>query len=211
MNTNIIKDYDIQYSDEGGTWNKESCLINNIIETYSGPGSLLKNTDNLIKHFPEFIKKYSIKSIIDIPCGDFNYMKEINLDNIEYTGYDISINAIKRCLKFKKNNINFSVLDATVEQLKYADLIICKDLLLHLSFDHINLILDNIVKSNCKYFAVSRYNNGNVINVDQISGLHNRCIEITKEPFNFKYDIIESIRYTTNDNILDELIFFKIK
>lgn len=35
------------------------------------------------------LKKYSIKSILDIPCGDFSWMKKIELDGIEYIGADI--------------------------------------------------------------------------------------------------------------------------
>ena len=210
MEKYIIDSYNKQYNDNGDSWNKDTCLTNGIIETYSGPGSLLRNTDNLIIHLSLFLKNYDIKSITDVPCGDFNYMKEINLNNILYSGYDISEKAIERCLKYQKENINFNILDATIEQLKYSDLIICKDLLLHLSFEHINKILENIINSKCKYFAVSRYDNGNVINQDKISGLSSRAIEITREPFNFKYNIIKSIKYTNNPNISDELIIFKM-
>ena len=74
MDDNLINAFDKQYITEGGSWNKESCLINNKIETYSGPGSLLQNTGNLINELNIFIKEYNIKSIVDIPCGDFNYM-----------------------------------------------------------------------------------------------------------------------------------------
>ena len=84
METFLIKAYNNQYSEQGGGWNSESCLVDGKIETYSGPGSLLKNTNNLIEGLSLFIKEYNIKSIIDVPCGDFNYMKEINLDNVNY-------------------------------------------------------------------------------------------------------------------------------
>lgn len=210
MDEKTIKLYNNQYSSVGGSWNIETCLNNNKIETYSGPGSLLRNTENLIKFLPNFLFNYKIKSIIDVPCGDFNYMKEINLENINYNGYDVSENAINRCLKYKKSNINFAVLDATKQQLMYSDLIVCKDLFLHLSFYYIKIIIKNILNSKCKYFAVSRYDNGNVINQDQESGCGARPIEITQEPFNFNYKIIEKIRYTNNTSILDELIFFKL-
>jgi hypothetical protein len=209
MNSITIDAYDNQYNPRGGSWNQDTCLVNGIIETYSGPGSLLKNTENIINQLPIFLKKYNITSIIDIPCGDFNYMKRINLDNIKYNGYDISKKAIDICSSHKSNNINFSVFDATSEQLQYSDLIICKDLFLHLSFEHIHTILKNIIHSKCKYFAVSRYDNGNVTNIDQISGLGARAIEITNEPFNFNYNIIERIRYT-NNGLQDELIIFKM-
>lgn len=77
-------------------------------------------------------------------------------------------------------------------------------------FQDINKILENIIKSKCKYFAVSRYNNGNVINIDRVSSLNAQAIEITQDPFYFNYKIIESIRYTDNINISDEIIIFEM-
>lgn len=210
MNTDTINAYDNQYKEEGGCWNKESCVVNNTIETYSGPGSLLKNTEILRERLQLFIDRYNIKSIIDVPCGDFNYMKEVNLNNVQYNGYDISKNAIAKCLKYKTNNINFHNIDATVTQLPYSDLIICKDLFLHLSFEHIHNILQNIKNTKCKYFAVSRYSYGNVVNNDQNSGVGCRAIEVTRPPFNMlENDIIEHIPYSSNYNN-DELIIFKM-
>ena len=209
MDKNTIDSYNKQYSLEGGSWNN-TCIVNGVIETYSGPGSLLINTDNLIEELPVFLEKYNIKSIIDVPCGDFNYMKNINLDNIKYNGYDISENAIEKCLKYQKQNINFNILDVTNETLNYSDLIICKDLFLHLSFVHIEKILQNIINTKCKYFAVSRYDNGKYKNIDQDSGLGARSIEITSPPFNFNYNIIKTIKYSKNHKLLDELIIFKM-
>jgi hypothetical protein len=58
-------------------------------ESRSGNGSELKNTIKLRSELPYLFVKYNIKSILDIPCGDFNWMKEVDLTNIEYKGADI--------------------------------------------------------------------------------------------------------------------------
>lgn len=214
MDVNLTQLFNEQYRPEGGVWNETTCLVNNKIETYSGPGSLLHNNDNLIKNLPIFFKNHNIGSIIDVPCGDFNFMRKIisQNDKINYLGLDISENAIKMCKKYESQNIKFKVYDITNPEIKLndVDLIICKDLLLHLSFSDIKNVLKNIENSNCKYFACSRYNNGNIINKDQNSGLGCRIVEITKEPFNFDYEIIETIRYKSKD-LLDELVFFKMR
>jgi hypothetical protein len=216
MNNKVIEDYDSQYSENGGNWNKKTCLKDGKIETFSGPGSLLENTDLLRENLNIFIKDFEIKSIIDIPCGDFNYMSKINLDNIDYIGLDISQNAINRCNnKVQKSNIKFNVFDATNENLPYADLIIIKDLFLHLCFSDIQKILDNVKSSGCKYLAVSRYAHGNEPNKDQASGIGARTIEVTKEPFNFNYPLIyktyyTSLHLTTKTWMKDEMIFLQI-
>ena len=49
MDVNLTQLFNEQYTPEGGAWNETTCLVNNKIETYSGPGSLLHNNDNLIK------------------------------------------------------------------------------------------------------------------------------------------------------------------
>ena len=36
----------------------------------------------------EFLQEKKIKSISDVGCGDFNWMSEIDLKGISYTGYD---------------------------------------------------------------------------------------------------------------------------
>jgi hypothetical protein len=208
MDKDMIELFNNEYKEDYKGWNKH-CIVNGKVETYSGPGSLLSNTENLIENLQEFIKDNEIKSIIDVPCGDFNYMKEVDLEGIDYKGYDVSFNAIERCKKYKKDNINFEVLDATKDSLPYADLIICKDLFLHLSLDNISLILKNIIDSKCKYFATSRYEGGSKGN-NSNSSAQARPIEVTKDPFNFDYPIVSQFRYTIKSNLRDEIIIFKI-
>jgi len=213
MDIKIIEAYDRQYNIGGGCWNKK-CIINCKIETYSGPGSLVKNTDNIIDKLPLFLNKFNIKSIIDIPCGDFNFMSKIDFTGVNYKGVDISKKAIQLCKKYETDNIKFECGDILNDNyyIDDVDLIICKDLTLHLSFNDIHKLLDRIKKSKCKYFAVSRYNKCKVTNRDTKdgkSGLGARCIEVTKPPFNFNYPEIERIKYSNSD-LMDELVFFNM-
>ena len=51
----------------------------------------------IFRHFlTGIIEKYKIKSIVDIGCGDLHWMKEINLDGIEYYGIDWIISDIAK-------------------------------------------------------------------------------------------------------------------
>ena len=52
-------------------------------------GSDNYTTKVLRSKLPIFIKKYKIKSILDAGCGDFYWMKNINLTKINYYGLDI--------------------------------------------------------------------------------------------------------------------------
>jgi hypothetical protein len=46
-------------------------------ESHSGHGSTLIQTENIRDEIKKIVKEKNIKSVVDIPCGDFNWMREI--------------------------------------------------------------------------------------------------------------------------------------
>ena len=125
-------------------------------ESVSGPGSSLDATKNLRENLPFFFQKYHIKSILDIPCGDFNYMKEIDLSGISYLGADIVKELIgQNQLKYPK--VNFQVMDLLQDELPLVDMIICRDCLFHMPFDLIKKALVNFKKSGSKYILTTSH------------------------------------------------------
>jgi 2-polyprenyl-3-methyl-5-hydroxy-6-metoxy-1,4-benzoquinol methylase len=109
-------------------------------ESISGPGSTLKQTEKIRKKIPLLIKSKKIKSILDIPCGDFNWMNEIKIDklNVNYIGADVVEELVKKNKqKYKKDNINFLKLNLTKDELPKVDLILCRDCLIHFSYKNI--------------------------------------------------------------------------
>ena len=64
-------------------------------ESISGPGSNKKNTKKLVSNINKIVKNYSVRSIVDAPCGDLNWMKNLLYkQNIKYVGIDIVANLI---------------------------------------------------------------------------------------------------------------------
>lgn len=127
-------------------------------ESVSGGGSTLEKTSKIIKELPEFLNKYNIKSMLDIPCGDFNWMRYCINENIDYIGGDIVDKIVEDCkAKYEAKNIKFEVLDLTKDTLPKVDLIFCKDCLVHLSYEDALKAIENIKKSGCKYLMVTNY------------------------------------------------------
>ena len=90
-----------------------------------GSGSEINNTKAVVKALKDVIKNYNIRSIVDIPCGDFNWMSTISMKKINYIGLDIVKDVIDINNKhYKKNNINFFWSDITSSELPSADLIL---------------------------------------------------------------------------------------
>ena len=48
-------------------------------ESISGRGSDANQTQVLIQELPDFLKKFKISKLLDIPCGDFAWMEKVNL------------------------------------------------------------------------------------------------------------------------------------
>ena len=127
-------------------------------ESVSGPGSELKNTKNIRKELIKLINQYKIKKFLDAPCGDFNWMQHVINKNIKYIGGDIVTELITlNKKKFVNTNINFIELNLIDDALPKADLILCRDCLIHLSNNNIKKFLNNFINSEIKYLLVTSY------------------------------------------------------
>ena len=121
-------------------------------EFNSGSGSeILPNKDTYIPFLKKFILDNSIKSVIDLGCGNFKCGPLLYDDlDITYTGYD----TYKKLIEHKSNEYSLSKckfihLDffSFKEQIIGGDLCILKDVLQHWSLDYIYNFLDYLVES----------------------------------------------------------------
>ncbi|NGX59354.1 MAG: Trans-aconitate 2-methyltransferase [Chlamydiae bacterium] len=114
---------------------------------FSGPGSTVRSAAPYMKFLQDFIKKYNIRTIVDVGCGDWTFSQYIDWNGAKYTGFEIVKNIIeKNNEQFANANINFVHGDATKLDLPKADLLICKDVLQHLPNADIQDFLKKISK-----------------------------------------------------------------
>lgn len=150
----------------------------------SGEGSSLQSTINIRKYLPELFKKYNIQSIIDAPCGDYYWFKEINMDLYTYTGIDIVKSLIDSNNNlYQKSNIKFEHKDLCKSEIIKADLILCRDCLIHLSDEDSFKVLKNFKNSGSKYLLITtNYENPCNLNISTGSFRH---LNMQVSPFNF--------------------------
>lgn len=117
------------------------------LETPSGPGSAIDACSGIIRKIPFWIDLYSIKTIVDLGCGDFNWMSQVDLENVEYDGFDIVREAILAASKHTASNIAFHHADILNMKIPKADLVICKDVLIHLPDTDALSLLESIRSS----------------------------------------------------------------
>lgn len=127
-------------------------------ESVSGPGSDSLRTKSIINELPPLLKLFNIKSILDAPCGDFNWMGKINLNGINYIGMDIVKEIINsNNSKFAKENIQFEYGDFINSVLPKVDLIISRDCFIHFNFNEIKKSLKNFKSSGSKFLLTNTY------------------------------------------------------
>jgi hypothetical protein len=164
-------------------------------ESRSGEGSELAQTQNLIRSLPDVFEKFQIKSFIDAPCGDFNWMKHVPLKaDIHYTGLDIVPDLIKDTqAKYGNDQYRFAVADITKDRLPKADLLFCRDCLFHLSYKDISSFFKNFLESEIPYLlTTTHYNKDQFINSDIRTGSF-RSIDLFSAPFNLPKNVLYRI------------------
>jgi SAM-dependent methyltransferase len=100
----------------------------------SGPGSRLENGKFFIFFVQEFLNQTPhIQSVVDIGCGDWVLAREIDWGDRKYLGIDVVKPLIqKNQSTFGSKKIHFVHLDVIHSDLPLANLVICKDVFIHL-------------------------------------------------------------------------------
>lgn len=130
-------------------------------ESRSGWGSTLageNGTEKIRQGIAQISEQYNISTIVDVPCGDFNWFRAIELRGATYLGVDIVPDLIARNRElFGSDNISFICQDLAEWVPPAADLIIVRDLLIHLTNNQATACLRNIVGSGARLLLVSNY------------------------------------------------------
>jgi len=169
-------------------------------ESKSGPGSSLIQAKELFNHLPLFFKKYGVKSMLDVPCGDFYWMQKINLNGINYTGGDIVPEIIKNNYEHTTNSIQFKRIDILNDRLPKVDLILCRDLFVHLTNEQIFRALKNIRASGSKYLLLTSYKS-RLVNKDIAEIGQWRTLNMEVAPFFLDQKIDEIFENCTEGNM----------
>lgn len=157
-------------------------------QSKSGTGSHLETTTKIRQEIPNIIAEYNIQSILDAPCGDFNWMKELipHYPDIQYIGGDIVDPLIAQNTKtYSADHIHFQLLDITQDELPTSDLMLVRDCLFHLSYDDIYQFLLNFQKSDIKYLLTTTHKPSSKFANKDIHTGGFRFIDLFASPFNF--------------------------
>lgn len=148
----------------------------------SGPGSTSDSTHALREALPGVVKALGARSLLDIPCGDFEWMQHVPLD-LKYIGGDLVQPLVEQNRKAFGDKGEFYQLDLLRDQLPAADIVFCRDCLVHLSFREINLALRNMRSAAPRYLMTTTFP-GHEENADTVTPYW-RALNMQRSPFNF--------------------------
>src|SRR5690606_33543890 len=104
-------------------------------ESISGSGSGDYQTRIVRKELNKILQRKDIKSVLDLPCGDFFWMSKMNFKDVNYIGGDIVEELVKfNNRKFGSSFVTFKKINIIKDDLPSIDLIFCRDCLVHFSF-----------------------------------------------------------------------------
>jgi hypothetical protein len=153
-------------------------------DSRSGAGSDLIQTAEIRKRIPEIVADLGARTMLDIPCGDFHWMKEVEL-NVEYIGADIVEELIRQNQKLFGTPLRrFIVCDITKEPVPTVDLVLCRDLLVHLSYQDTFAALRSMRLSGSKYLLTTTFTERSH-NFDIPTTGKWRPLNLELEPFKF--------------------------
>ena len=157
-------------------------------ESRSGPGSTLARTQALRAELSQLLKALRLRSVLDLGCGDFHWMKELSLDVAMYIGADIVPSLVEaNNTQFGNQARRFVHLDMVRDAFPPADLILCRDCLVHLSLNDIRRALHRICGANATSVLATTFT-ATTVNRNILTG-HWRPLNLQITPFNFPVPI----------------------
>lgn len=127
-------------------------------ETLSGYGSTVENSQVVQRALPELIRQLGAQTLLDAGCGDFNWMRLVDLAEIEYIGVDTVPELIREDQqKYGSERRRFILADITKDRLPSADVVMCRHCLIHLTNKQVLAAIENFCRSGIKYLLATTF------------------------------------------------------
>jgi SAM-dependent methyltransferase len=171
-------------------------------ETASGRGSSLSRTAAIRRELPALFAELGVRSVVDAGCGDFHWFAALEVEPDRYLGIDV-VDALVADNRARHGAAHrrFAALDVIRDPLPKADLILCRDCLVHLKNRQVVAALENFRRSGSRYLLATTFT-GEHANADAPLGGW-RPLNLERPPFGLgpplrlisERDSVEDARY----------------
>lgn len=134
-------------------------------ETACGAGSTVAFTEHLRPWLADLLRELKVRTLLDAPCGDFNWMARVDLSGIDYAGCDYDAQHIRAALareseppEYRPRSKSMMVLDLCEDKLPFhADLMLCRDFMQHLPDRQIVRVLRRFLNSGIPWLLATSH------------------------------------------------------
>ena len=135
----------------------------------SGPGSTAEATVGVRAALPFLLSLLGLKTIVDVPCGDFNFLREVLASpasplGLSYTGGDIVrslVHELQHTFGGRQHarglHLRFVPFDLATQVLWPADLVLVRDVLFHFDAERVLTVLRHVNQSGGRFFMSTSF------------------------------------------------------
>lgn len=127
-------------------------------ESVSGPGSTRARGADFTAELVALLHRLGARTLLDAPCGDFNWIAEA-ADAVErYVGVDVVPELVERNLRRHGTpRRSFVRADVSRDPLPAADVVLCRDCLVHFALPDVWRTLANFRRSGSRYLLTTTF------------------------------------------------------
>jgi hypothetical protein len=153
-------------------------------ESSSGPGSTRERAASFLPELIAVVRLLGTTTLLDAPCGDFNWAAPLADSVDRYIGIDVVPGIIRsNRQRWSSPRRRFLCRDMVRQRLPAADLILCRDALVHLARADVFQALANLRRTGATYLIATTFI-GDRINEDIRTGEW-RPLNMQRPPFGF--------------------------
>jgi len=154
------------------------------LESVNGYGSFIENTQEIRRALASIFREYDVTTFTDCPCGDWNWMSQVDLSGIDYLGCDVVPEMIEDN-RARHPQTQFQVLNLIREVPRKSDLILCRDFLFHLPNEWALQALANIRASGSGLLLATYFKGVDNRDLPANGSIGWRQLNLRRPPFNF--------------------------
>jgi hypothetical protein len=127
-------------------------------ESVSGPGSSLHRTTAIRSSLPSLFAELGVRSVVDAGCGDYNWFRTLEVELDSYLGIEVVEELVaENQSRYGTPRRQFASLDIIRDPIPRADLILCRDCLVHLKNRQVVAALRNFQRSGSRYLLATTF------------------------------------------------------
>ncbi len=154
-------------------------------ESLSGAGSELAQTEELRHALPDALRELGVRTLLDVPCGDWNWISRVELPVERYIGGELLPALVEENqARFGSARNEFRVIDLCADPLPAADLLLCRAALIHFSYTDIWRAIAIVLEADITFLATTSHPTTKE-NSDLPTGIEWRPLNHEAEPFRF--------------------------